>query len=41
MSDSERTAYFGEKRKEIMSDVDDEDVASAISKEYISYRGTE
>lgn len=41
MSDSERTAYFGEKRKEIMADVDDEDVASAISKEYISYRGTE
>ena len=38
MSESERAAYFGEKRKEIMADIDDEDVASAISKEYTKYR---
>ncbi len=41
MTDSERSAYFSEKRKEIMSDIDDEDVASTISKEYTSYRSTE
>lgn len=38
MTDAERSAYFGEKRKEIMADIDDEDVASAISKEYTKYR---
>ncbi len=38
MTDAERVAYFGEKRKEIMGDIDDEDVASAISKEYTKYR---
>lgn len=41
MSDSERAAYFSEKRKEIMSDIDDDDVASAISKEYTTYRSGE
>lgn len=38
MSESERASYFSEKRKTIMSDIDDEDVASAISKEYTKYR---
>ncbi len=38
MTDSDRTAYFQEKRKEIMGDIEDEDVASSISKEYTKYR---
>jgi hypothetical protein len=41
MSDSQRAAYFSEKRKEIMGDIEDEDVASAISKEYTKYRSSE
>ncbi len=41
MSESQRAAYFSEKRKEIMGDIDDEDVASAISKEYTKYRSNE
>lgn len=38
MSDSDRASYFSEKRQAIMADIDDEDVASAISKEYTKYR---
>jgi hypothetical protein len=38
MSESQRAAYFSEKRKEIMGDIDDDDVASTISKEYTKYR---
>ena len=38
MSDADRAAYFSEKRQEIMADIEDEDVASAISKEYTKYR---
>lgn len=41
MSDPQRAAYFSEKRKEIMGDIEDEDVASAISKEYTKYRWSE
>lgn len=41
MSEPQRAAYFSEKRKEIMGDIDDEDVASAISKEYTKYRSNE
>jgi hypothetical protein len=41
MTDTQRSAYFSEKRQEIMSDIDDDDVASAISKEYTTYRSGE
>ncbi len=41
MTDAERAAYFSEKRKEIMGDIEDDDVASAISKEYTTYRNSE
>ena len=41
MSESQRAAYFSEKRKEIMGDIDDDDVASTISKEYTKYRWSE
>lgn len=41
MSDSERASYFSEKRQAIMADIDDDDVSSAISKEYTKYRGSE
>ena len=38
MTDSQRSSYFSEKREAIMSDVEDDDVKSAISKEYTKYR---
>jgi hypothetical protein len=38
MTDKNRADYFSEKRQEIMKDVEDEDVKSAISKEYTNYR---
>jgi len=38
MSDSQRSNYFSEKRQEIMKDIEDDDVKSAISKEYTTYR---
>ena len=41
MSEPQRAAYFSEKRKEIMGDIEDDDVASAISKEYTKYRWSE
>jgi hypothetical protein len=41
MTDVQRSAYMSEKRKEIMGDIEDDDVASAISKEYTKYRSSE
>lgn len=41
MTDKNRADYFSEKRQEIMKDVEDEDVKSAISKEYTNYRSWE
>ncbi len=41
MTDSERASYFSEKRQSIMADIDDDDVASAISKEFTKYRASE
>jgi hypothetical protein len=41
MPDNQKTQYFKEKREEIMKDIDDEDVKSAISKEYTQFRASE
>ncbi|MDD2907252.1 MAG: hypothetical protein PHH98_01295 [Candidatus Gracilibacteria bacterium] len=41
MSESQKSAYFSEKREAIMSGIEDEDVKSAISKEYVAYRNNE
>lgn len=41
MSESQKSAYFSEKREAIMSWIEDEDVKSAISKEYVAYRNNE
>ncbi len=41
MSDAQRASYFSEKREEIMSDIEDDDVKSTISKEYTKYRANE
>ncbi len=41
MSDDEKNAYFTEKRKEIMADVEDEDVSAAIVQELTPYRSSE
>ncbi len=38
MSDSDKTNYFKEKRESVMADIDDDDVKSAISKEFTAYR---
>lgn len=38
MSDADKWNYFKEKREAIMWDIEDEDVKSAISKEYTAYR---
>lgn len=38
MSDTDRWNYFKEKREWIMSDIEDDDVKSAISKEFTAYR---
>lgn len=38
MTDAQRASYFSEKREAIMSEVEDEDVKSSISKEYTKYR---
>lgn len=41
MPDAQKQDYFKAKREEIMAWVEDEDVKSAISKEYTSYRANE
>lgn len=41
MSDGQKQEYFKEKREEIMADIEDDDVKSAISKEYTAYRQNE
>lgn len=41
MNDSEKQTYFKEKREEIMAWIEDDDVKSAISKEYIKYKENE
>ncbi len=38
MTDAQRASYVSDKRKEIMADIEDDDVASSISKEYTKYR---
>jgi len=38
MNEGEKQEYFKKQREEIMKDVDDTDVASAISKEFTTYR---
>lgn len=40
MSDGQKQQYFWEKKEAIMSDIDDEDVKSAIAKEYIANRSS-
>nr|MDD3719903.1 hypothetical protein [Candidatus Gracilibacteria bacterium] len=41
MTPADKGNYFKEKREEIMGDVEDEDVKSAIAKEYTAYKGNE
>jgi len=41
MPDAQRWQYFKEKREEIMAWVEDEDVKSAISKEFTTYKSSE
>ncbi len=41
MPNAQKWQYFKEKREEIMWDIEDEDVKSAISKEYTTYRWNE
>ncbi|MFA5917830.1 MAG: hypothetical protein WC850_06370 [Candidatus Gracilibacteria bacterium] len=41
MPDAQRGQYFKEKREEIMAGVEDEDVKSAISKEFTTYKSGE